>query len=277
MSISEKGRKLSGWQKMAVDFGPLVLFFIGYFMPDRIGPVVDSVFATDFFSADGHELYLALVLFMPAYVIAFLASLAIERRIAPMLLVNGIIAIGLGGLTLLSGNKTLFYMKPTVIYALFSIVLAGGLLSGRNFLKLLFDDAFHMPESAWRTLTWRFAGAFVFMALANEIAWRTLTAGCVPDAECGGEATWVNVKLFGFTGAYILFILTQGPFIAKHMRDPKTGKKVIDGPDDTVGVVNTDNQDTPAEDRVADDRAGSNAAGADAPQESDGPTNTRQG
>ena len=220
MGIQTKGRKLAGWQKFAVDFGPLVLFFIGYFMPGRLGPLADSLFSTDFFSREGHELYLALALFLPAYVVAFIASIIVERRIAPMLFVNGVIAIGLGGLSLLLANKTLFYMKPTVIYALFASVLAGGQLAGRNFLKLLFDDAFHMPEAAWRTLTWRFAVAFLVMAIANEIAWRLLTADCVPDAVCAGEKTWVNIKIFGFTAAYLVFIATQGPFIAKHMHEP---------------------------------------------------------
>lgn len=254
MSTDTKGRKLSGWQKVAVDFGPLALFFIGYFLPDRVGPIVNNLLSTGFFTEDGNELYLALILFLPAYIVAFVASLIIERRIAPMLLVNGVIAIGLGGLTLLSGNKTLFYMKPTVIYVLFALVLTGGLLTGRNFLKLIFDDAFRMPDKAWYTLTWRFAAAFLVMGVANEIAWRTLTAGCVPDAECAGEGTWVNIKIFGFSAAYILFIITQGPFIAKHMEDTKRGKgdgaTVVDGPDDTAAVVNTptghDTNDSPA-------------------------------
>jgi len=263
MSTGTKGRKLSGWQKVAVDFGPLALFFIGYFLPDRVGPIVNNLFSTEFFTGEGHELYLALTLFMPAYVVAFIASLIIERRIAPMLLVNGVIAIGLGGLTLLSGNKTLFYMKPTVIYVLFALVLTGGLLTGRNFLKLLFDDAFRMPDKAWYTLTWRFAAAFLVMAIANEIAWRTLTAGCVPDAECAGEGTWVNIKIFGFSAAYILFIITQGPFIAKHMEDgKKDGATVVDGPDDTAAIVNTDNvADAEADTTTAKGNEGDNKPG----------------
>lgn len=231
-TTGKTANKLSGWQKFAVDFGPLVLFFLGYFMPERVGPLVNSLAGTDFFTQEGNELFLAISLFIPAYIVAFVFSIIVERRIAPMLLVNGVIVIVLGGLTLISGNKTLFYMKPTIIYLLFGAALIGGILSGRNFLKMLFDGAFHMPEAAWRTLTWRFAIAFLVMALANEIVWRTFD-----------EPTWVKVKLFGFTGAYLLFIFSQGPFIAKHMQESEGGTKVIDGPDETAGIVNTDNPD----------------------------------
>lgn len=255
-----KGRKLAGWQKMAVDFGPLVMFFLGYFMPTRLGPPVNALFGTEFFTQDGNELFLAMILFTPAYLVAFVASILIERRIAPMLLVNGVIAIGLGVLALVFQSKTLVYIKPTVIYTLFALVLGGGLLSGRNFLKLMFDDAFQMPDAAWRTLTWRFAAAFLVMAVANEIAWRTLTAGCVPDAECAGESTWVNVKLFGFTGAYLVFVITQTPFITKNMQKSGTDNAsgaVVDGPDETAAYVAGDAERKTADDAPTETRKGS--------------------
>jgi len=212
-----KGKKLTGSAKFAVDMGPLLVFFIAYFMGARLAPMLGNIVGQDWAVAEGKEMFVGIGAFLPAFAIALAYSVWKERRIAPMLLVTGVIVGVLGSLALIFQNKTLFYMKPTISYLLFASVLSGGLLAGRNFLKLVFDGALHMPEAAWRTLTWRFAIAYFVLAVANEIAWRYLTAGCLPDMACEGEKVWVNLKIFGFTGVYFLFILTQAPFIAKNM------------------------------------------------------------
>lgn len=214
---SQQGQKLTGGAKFAVDMGPLLVFFVAYFMGARLAPVLGGIVGQEWTVAEGKEMFVAIGAFLPAFAVAFAYSVWKERRIAPMLLVTGVIVGVLGSLALIFQNKTLFYMKPTITYLLFAGVLGGGLLAGRNFLKLLFDGALNMKEEAWRTLTWRFAISYLVLAIANEIAWRYLTAGCMPDAVCDGEKVWVNLKIFGFTGAYFLFILTQAPFIAKNM------------------------------------------------------------
>jgi intracellular septation protein len=125
-------------------------------------------------------------------------------------------------LTLVFHNKTFFYMKPTIVYALFALTLAGGLFSGRNFLKTLFDGALHLPDDAWRTLTRRYAFFFAALAAANEIAWRWLARDCdltSIGAACAGEAAWVNLKIWGFTAINLVFALAQAPFLAKHAKE----------------------------------------------------------
>ena len=212
-------RKLDGGEKLAVELGPLGAFLLGYFLTDRLAPAADGLLGEEFFALPGNELYLALALFLPAFAIAFAWSAVRARRVAPMLVVTGVIVSVLGALTFLLHDKTFFYMKPTIVYGVTAAALAGGLLSGRNFLRLLFDGAFELTESAWRTLTWRFVGFNVLAAIANEILWRTLTASCVEGAECAGEATWVNIKIFGFTAAYFAFVIANTPFLMKHMQD----------------------------------------------------------
>jgi intracellular septation protein len=164
-------------------------------------------------------MFLAVGLFMPAFLIAFVYSVWKERRVAPMLLVTGVIVGVLGSLTLILHNKTFFYMKPTIVYTLFASVLAAGVVTKQNFLKLLFDGALHMPEDAWETLTKRYAVFFAILAVANEIAWRYLMRDCdlSGEAACGGEKHWVNLKVFGFTIISLVFTAFQAPFIAKHM------------------------------------------------------------
>ncbi len=209
-------QRLTGRAKFLVDFGPLLVFFIAYFFGARLAPVFGRAVAP------GEELFLAVQLFLPAFAIAFAYSVWRERRIAPMLMVSGLAVGVLGGLTLVFHNKTFFYMKPTIVYALFALTLAAGLFSGRNFLKTLFDGALHLPDDAWRTLTRRYAFFFAALAAANEIAWRWLARDCdltAIGAACAGEAAWVNLKIWGFTAINLVFALAQAPFLARHAKE----------------------------------------------------------
>jgi len=214
-----KGEKLTGGAKLAVDMGPLGVFMIAYFLGRRLAPLVGGVFGQDWTIAEGDEMYLAVGLFMPAFLIAFVYSVWKERRVAPMLLVTGVIVGVLGSLTLILHNKTFFYMKPTIVYALFSSVLTAGMMTGQNFLKIVFDGALHMPDDAWKTLTKRYAIFFAVLAVANEIAWRWLMRDCdlTGGVTCGGEKHWVNLKVFGFTIISVIFTAFQAPLIARHM------------------------------------------------------------
>ena len=235
-----KGTKLSGGAKFAVDFGPLLVFMIGFFLGHRLVGVAGNIAGKEWCLRDGAEMYLAVGLFMPAFAVAFAYSYWKEKRAAPMMLLSAAIIGVLGTLTLVLQNKTFFYMKPTLIYLLFAGLLWGGLATGRNFLKTLFDGALHMDDGPWRTLTKRYAVFFVVLAAVNEIAWRWLTRDCplVADAAassqaynlllgqcgadegtaCAGEAAWVNLKVFGFTAVNLIFAAAHAPFFAKHAR-----------------------------------------------------------
>lgn len=220
-SRTSKGEKLTGGAKLAVDMGPLGVFLVAYFFGRRLAPLVGGVFGQDWTIAEGEEMFLAVGLFMPAFLVAFIYSVWKERRIAPMLLVTGVVVGVLGSLTLILHNKTFFYMKPTIVYVLFAFALGAGLATRQNILKLLFDGALHMSDDAWRVLTKRYAIFFAVLAVTNEIAWRYLMRDCdlTGVAPCGGEKHWVNLKVFGFTVVSLLFTAFQAPFIAKHMKE----------------------------------------------------------
>jgi len=210
--------RLKGSAKAWVDFGPLAIFMLAYFFGGRIAPTLGNLFGQNWTIADGEQMYLAIGLFMPAFAIAFGYSVFKERRVAPMLLISGLIIGVFGTLTLILKDKTFFYMKPTMVNLLFAALLGGGLASGRNFMKTVFDEAFQMPDAAWRTLTIRFAGFFVVMAALNEVAWRYLTHDCdlSGSVACAGEPIWVNLKIFGFTALSMIFTGSQIPFIMKN-------------------------------------------------------------
>jgi intracellular septation protein len=122
-----------------------------------------------------------------------------------MPLVTGALVLVFGGLTLWLSNDIFIKIKPTILYVMFAAVLLGGLAYGRLFIKLLLGQTLHLPESAWRTLTWRWSMFFVTLAILNEIVWRHVSTN-----------TWVGFKVWAVFPLTLLFAMAQTPFIARH-------------------------------------------------------------
>jgi intracellular septation protein len=148
----KNGAKIDPLLKLALDIGPLVLFFTTVTMSG---------------------IYAATAVFMVAVVAALLVSHAMTREWPIMPVVTAFVVMVFGGLTLWLHNDTFIKIKPTVIYSLFSVVLFGGYIFDRPFLKTVLDAAFHLTEEGWRKLTLRWALFFPVLAVLNEVVWRT--------------------------------------------------------------------------------------------------------
>src|SRR6201995_4642638 len=133
--------------KLATELGPLIVFFI--------------------FNAKFH-LFVATAAFMVAIVAAMVASYVVTRHIPLMALVTGIVVLVFGTLTLVLHDETFIKVKPTIIYGLFAVVLGGGLLFGRSFIAIMFDQMFNLTPQGWRILTLRWALFFVAMAILTD-------------------------------------------------------------------------------------------------------------
>src|ERR1700736_1484275 len=151
--------------KLATELGPLVVFFVA--------------------NAKFH-LFFATGAFMVGIVATMSASCAVTRHVPIMALVTGVIVIVFGTLTLVLHDETFIKVKPTIIYGLFAAILGGGLLFGRSFIAIMFDQMFNLTPQGWRILTLRWAIFFLAMAMLNEIIWRTQTTDF-----------WVAFKAFG--------------------------------------------------------------------------------
>ncbi len=185
-------RRLPPLWRSALDLGPLVLFF--------------GVLAK-------FDVYVATGVFIAVTVVTMGVGYAYERKISPMAMISAVVVIVFGGLTLWLHNDLFIKIKPTVIYLIFATILTGGLVTRRNFIKYLFDHAFHLDEEGWRKLTWHWVVFFLLMAVANEIVWRNFST-----------QIWAGYKLFGAIPATFLFALSQAPLILKHHVEETPGE-----------------------------------------------------
>jgi intracellular septation protein len=175
--------------KLALDVGPLVLFFA---INAKLG------------------IYAATGVFMAAVLVALAVSYVLTRHIAVMPVVTAVVVLIFGGLTLVLHNDTFIKLKPTIIYALFAGALFVGLAFRKPLLGMVFDAVFDLTEEGWRKLTWRWALFFVFLAVLNEIVWRTQTTDF-----------WVSFKLFGVLPLTLLFGALQYPLLQKYAAGEK--------------------------------------------------------
>ncbi len=147
-------------------------------------------------------------LFMVATAIALTVSWLLTRTLPIMPLVSGIVVLVFGALTLWLQDDTFIKMKPTIVNTLFGAILLGGLLFGKSLLGYVFDSAFKLDDDGWRKLTLRWGMFFLFLAVLNEVVWRSFSTD-----------TWVAFKVWGIMPITLLFTLAQMPLIMKHSLD----------------------------------------------------------
>ncbi len=182
--LLSKSEATGAFSRIAIDMGPLIAFFGTYLLSD---------------------LFVATGVFMVATVIALSIGYGLERRIAPMPLLTGIIVMIFGGLTLLLHDKQFLFMKPTIVYTMFASILFAGLATGRPLMKHLFAEVFELTEQGWTKISLRWALFFMFLALLNEAVWRNFL-----------ESFWVTFKVFGVLPITLAFGMAQIPLLRKY-------------------------------------------------------------
>ncbi len=187
--VSDK--KINGKLKMALEFGPVVLFFAAYVK------LKDQVFTIGGTEYDGF--ILATAGFVPLMILSTLALWKLTGKLSKMQVVTLVLVVVFGGLSVWFNDDRFFKMKPTLIYVLFGGILGVGLLRGQSYLKFAMEEVLPLEQDGWMILTRRLCGFFLVLAVLNEVIWRTQST-----------EIWVYFKTFGLSAAIFLFFMTQG-------------------------------------------------------------------
>jgi intracellular septation protein len=207
--------KLSPGLRLALDLGPLIVFFIANTRPALFAPALAPFLPADLLNGPHAGIFTATAVFIPAVLIALVISYAKTRHLPVMPVVTAIVVVVFGGATLILQDEQFIKLKPTIIYVLFGGVLIGGLAFGKPLLGIVFDSVFNLTEEGWRKLTLRWALFFFALAVLNEIVWRTQSTDF-----------WVAFKVFGVVPLTFVFAALQYPLLTKYtVSEPAEAKE----------------------------------------------------
>ena len=199
--------------RMAIEYAPLLIFFaVNFFAPAE--PMMRLVAATSDFLSDidriGALVISRVIVATAAFVLATAIAMFVSRvkfgGISPMLWISGAFVVVFGGLTIYFHDPRFIQMKPTIVYAMFSAILAFGLLTGRPLLQGLLEASYPgLTATGWRRLTINWALFFAGMAVLNEI----VRANASFDF-------WLGFKIWGAIPLTLLFAFANLPMLLRH-------------------------------------------------------------
>jgi len=178
----ESGQSVAA--KLVIELGPLLIFF-----------GVNAAYG----------IFAGTAAFMVATIVSLGVAWLRYHKVPTMPLVSAVIVLVFGGLTLYLQDETFIKLKPTIVYAMFAVLLGAGLLTRKPVLELLFGPVFNLTDEGWRKLTLRWALFFVAMAVLNEVVWRNFSTD-----------TWVSFKAFGFLPITFIFAMAQVPLMQRY-------------------------------------------------------------
>jgi len=190
--------------KMALELGPLVVFFIVNTRGEDIlnaFPVLHQWFSS--------PIIFATAVFMVAMLISLALTWLLLKRVAVMPLVTGVVVVIFGGLTLYFQDSTFIKMKPTITNTLFGGTLLVGLVFGQSLLRYVFGDVYKLRAEGWYKLTLRWGLFFLFLAVLNEVVWRTQS-----------DDFWVAFKVWATMPITIIFAMAQLPLLTRYAPEP---------------------------------------------------------
>lgn len=174
--------------KLLFDFFPILLFFIAY---------------------KTFDIYVATLVAIAASAVQVGYSWMRTRKVETMHLVTFGLIVVFGGATLLLQEEIYIKWKPTVVNWLFALTFLGSQFIGKkSIVERMMGATITLPDNIWSRLNLSWVIFFFALGLANLYVVYNF------DTD-----TWVNFKLFGMMGLTFAFILVQGVYLTRHMKD----------------------------------------------------------
>jgi intracellular septation protein len=206
--------------KVLFDIFPVILFFVMFKWGDS-NPGTAQSLVDHYMSAivsGGGTGSAAQAPIMLATAIAIIATfgqiiflLLRHKKVDAMLWVSLVIITVFGGATIYFHDETFIKWKPTVLYWVFGTTLFfSQMLFSKNLIRMVMEEQISLPYAIWQRLNLAWALFFIAMGLINLYVAYNFTL-----------ATWVNFKLFGFTGLMFAFVIAQSVFLSKYVKDSR--------------------------------------------------------
>lgn len=208
--------------KLLFDLLPVIVFFgafrVAKWFPEATLSLVAAVFGTLAGSPDQQAEMAAVILASMSAIAASLVQIswlmARSQPVKPAVWLSAVLVVVFGGLTVWLHNEWFIKWKPTILYALFALILlAGKWIWRRNLLGSLLSQELELPGHAWDKLLFAWSAFFIALGALNlyvAYTWST-------DA-------WVNFKTFGAMGLTLVFSVGTGVFIARYVQTPAGAK-----------------------------------------------------
>ncbi|MGE4500599.1 MAG: septation protein A [Hydrogenovibrio sp.] len=200
--------------KLLFDLFPVILFFIAFKL---------------------YGIYVATAVAIVASILQVAYVYAKNKRVEKMHIITLALIVILGGATLIFQDEAFIKWKPTVVNWGFALVFLGSHFIGEKpIIRRMMDQAISLPDRVWLNLSYMWIVFFIFSGVANiYVAYQY-------DTD-----TWVNFKLFGLMGLTLVFIIIQGIYISRYIKETgknfdKTEQRVMDASIETLADAELD-------------------------------------
>ena len=130
------------------------------------------------------------------------------------------IVVVLGGATIWFHNPTFIKWKPSALdWAMAAALWISQAVFGKNLLQVIVGQQLELPKAVWQRLNLAWILFFTLMGVANlYVAYNYSTS------------VWATFKVFGLTGLMLVFMVAQGFYIARFLKDeehpPEPGRNL---------------------------------------------------
>jgi intracellular septation protein len=200
--------------KLLFDLFPVILFFIAFKL---------------------YGIYVATAVAIVASILQVAYVYAKNKRVEKMHIITLALIIILGGATLIFQDEAFIKWKPTVVNWGFALIFLGSHFIGQKpIIRRMMDQAISLPDRIWLNLSYMWIVFFIFSGIANiYVAYQY-------DTD-----TWVNFKLFGLMGLTLVFIIVQGIYISRYIKETgkqfdETEQRVMDASIETLADAELD-------------------------------------
>lgn len=182
--------------KFLIDFLPIVIFFAVY---KYTGDII-----------------IATAVLIPATALQILYTWMKTKKVEKMHLVTLALVVILGGATIAFNDKTFIQWKPTIVNWLFAVAFLGSqFFTKRTIIEMMMSGNIDLPKAVWKNLNLSWVAFFIIAGAVNLYVAYTFS-----------EEIWVNFKLFGLLGMTFVFVILQGIYMSRHMKETDEEVKI---------------------------------------------------